>query len=326
MIYKRLVAPFLMGIKTVNNKTPLELAQEIALNMKKTDAVDGREFAGNLTKQLEFVSNTMKDYGANHYNRGGQVFEGLSGAKELDIGKVVQYDLHKGAVVNKGALISEVCEGLLKPERYRTSTYNGTDYSKESRFIEANNIITQTRTIVVKDENGDPVRDGSGNIVTEEVKYRVLNYETKALGAAMYGEQVFDNAELFKTDGKIDYVKVQKNRGELWKEGVSVRIASELASHIDHHDPVEHWSLVKIETFFAGLGLIPADIHVDEKNFWNNHAEKKFFNEKLQKRMRKLSKTERWRIYGRSFGIEGGGGFLAGLLETLGAMVKEATR
>lgn len=343
MIYKRLVAPFLMGIKTVNNKTPLELAREITLNMGKKDASEAREFAGNLTKQLEFVSNTMKDYGANHYNRGGQVFEGLAGASELDLGKIVQFDLHKGMVVNKGALISEVCEKILKPERYRTSTYNGTDYAKFFRFLEANKIKIEEREVV------DPV---TGLVVIDPdtgkpktLKYRVLNYEKKSLGEAMYGEQVFDDEYRIKNSrdleiarreakpddpvpqmGDVFIYKVQKNRGDLWKEGVSVRLASELASHVDHHDPVEHWPLVKIETFFAGLGMIPADIEVDEKNFWNNHAHKKFFNDKLQRKMRKKSRTERWRLYGTAIGISGGGGFLTGLMEMFSAMVKEATR
>jgi len=315
MINKRLLAPVMIGMKTTTGLTPKEFSEKIAKNIGKRRKIDekGNEVTTRSVKDdIVFGNNAMRDYGGNHYARGGGSYESLAGANPLDFSKLVTFDPNKGAVVNKQGVIKELNEGLLKPERYRIATYDGIDYRKVFRFLDITKISGKEKMKTV-------------TINGKVKKFRPIDYEDLTMAEAMYGAQVFDRA-FRKGDGTVDVDKVQDKRSSFWKEVVSVRLGAYLAQHRDHHDSAESWSTGRVEAFFEALKSVPADIEADEKDFWKSHAKKKFFNEELERHIRKLSHTEIWRLYGLTLGGDITGGLLSGLLaaakEILGETIK----
>lgn len=236
----------------------------------------------NAADQMTFNAEMMRDYAANHLDRGFKMYKLISSAEEADVlEKATRYDALRGVTFDRAKFQSEIQEKLFKQIRYLWNTYDELNFDMDVRV-----------PALAKGTTSNP----------EELEFRTMK-----LGEALFGHQVLDRKMFWKVengryvmkDGKhvIDYTKVQKNKTQLWKNWALMKIAGDIHTHRALHSTDPGFNFTYYLNVIKAMEALPGDIMGDEFKMRNLTINNKLFSKADIAWLREISGATAFNIY-----------------------------
>lgn len=344
-IYKRVLLPVSEAIKT-RTGVPLQRAvSDIAKNAfmrekvkdengnevvdEKTGKVKEKSLAKEEAKKLKFRTKAMSTMLEDFVVRGAPVYDQLADGESIIAGvsEIVKWDPWKGFITDAAKFTKDL-KGKFKQRRYAFSSYGEVNYGEKIEVYEQREVSKLEQELIRKEmieEEAQRIAEESGisiesvdrsTINVEVPSFRVLGMRESTVGEEMFGKQVFKRNFMKPGTDVVDWDKVGILKNEIWKEALLLEIAAELVAARDKMDMSKPVSFMQIQGFFEILKKIPSDIKVDEENLLNTTAEyEKAFTDDMLRYLRKVSKTETWRLLAIYGSTKSGKGVIAGLMD-----------
>jgi len=248
------------------------------------------------TDEFIFKEQAMYTYAVNHYQKGVNIDERLQEAKDL------RFDQY---IVNTPLV--------------------GSTFNQEKWQEDMSKFITDVRYAFKE-------TDINYDMMIWDWDPKLGEMRRMKMGESMFSDQLV-NIKEFKTNGKVDWDKVNKNKKLLYKRWMECFIIAQMLQYRNYErwNTNPRYSFSMTEDILEAVGKIPGWVDLDDKNIKNTRVREYFFDKAAMKRIRKESGTTKFSVYGWEilnrgfFGTPGqDDGFFSGLGDLFGLIFGES--
>ncbi len=229
----------------------------------------------NIASQISIRQRVLSNYYEDHLRYASDIFKQVMNADEIGFDKFTDYNVFGGVRFKQAEFQKEVQDTWIHKIRYMLDTYSSLNFNQ---------------TVRVLDQKETSRRHWDDHRESEPAFHDV------PLGEALFGHEMLNIPKFWKRDDKgrpinlrdnkgrkmkglyeIDYLKVQENKQDVWKQWFMIKVAADLRSHKMLHGNDVRYNFTYYQNVIESLGRIPGNILQDEYKMKDTVVNERFF-------------------------------------------------
>ncbi len=233
-----------------------------------------RHYQNTATNKMRFKGNAERNWFANQFARAVAIDEYLRGQKQLDFLSYSRHVSEVGTVYDIDKFQKDI-NGFITDLRYIYDTYGDTEYHKPRRAW-------------------DPDKpNGEGGYGA---------YRDMTVAEARFGRKLLD-ADVFKTDGKLDPIKVNEHKADIRLQAFMVYVGSEIlaARELSKYATHQRFDFSEVNMVLDVMKKLPGDMFYDEDDPKRTEVSKPLLGKRRMEYLKEFANVTFAKLWGLEF-------------------------